>query len=376
MPEAAAAAPVPSVTWSQSPPHTPERHSSALQRSWTWTVKLPPVKKHMVQGHLVPTTGRLRIFSKKTRRLALELHGPALHETPVRQGHLQALLEGSATTTDDLTDLKDKQSIVLRVLKKGRDADGDDDDDASDHQTTSVVTDATPDAWVESRTYRLDELKLTKVHGRTVEVHLGAGREVQVRDVKFESEADATAFATTIQKLVQLEHHRAQRQAQSYLQSRSLETTTRIRILLEIVSATNLPIADLSSSDPYVLVRLGSREIHRTSVVSKNLNPIWTLETQSLCLLDATPEEFFGSAGGVKMVLKDYDSLGANEVLGSVTVPLEDLLEGTGEREVYEIVPDPKGPKIKPGAKQPKLYLRFKPASPEDVEVSWSGVDE
>ncbi len=42
-----------------------------------------------------------------------------------------------------------------------------------------------------------------------------------------------------------------------------------IKILVDIVAAYDLPVGDLRSSDPYVLVRMGSREIHRTKYLSK-----------------------------------------------------------------------------------------------------------
>jgi Ca2+-dependent lipid-binding protein len=37
-----------------------------------------------------------------------------------------------------------------------------------------------------------------------------------------------------------------------------------IDLLVEIVSATDLPIADRNSTDPYVIVFMGKQEIHRT----------------------------------------------------------------------------------------------------------------
>lgn len=39
--------------------------------------------------------------------------------------------------------------------------------------------------------------------------------------------------------------------------------------LIEIVAAINLPVADRKSSDPYVIVSLGSEEIHRTQHIIK-----------------------------------------------------------------------------------------------------------
>ena len=42
-----------------------------------------------------------------------------------------------------------------------------------------------------------------------------------------------------------------------------------INLLIEIVSAADLPVTDLTSTDPFVSVWLGARKIHQTSHVSK-----------------------------------------------------------------------------------------------------------
>lgn len=94
--------------------------------------------------------------------------------------------------------------------------------------------------------------------------------------------------------------------------------------------------ADITSSDPYVIVQDGRKEWHRTDVISKSLNPVWTLSTGSLFLIQTTLKEFFGNgAGRVEFTVKDYDSVGENDVLGSVLVPKKDMLEGKGERLEY-----------------------------------------
>jgi hypothetical protein len=122
-------------------------------------------------------------------------------------------------------------------------------------------------------------------------------------------------------------------------------------------------------------------------------SPIWSLETDSLFLLKMTPEEFFAASNGMVLIIKDYDTIGSNTVLGRVVVSHNELLEGKGERVEYEIVResststvqqsqsknDPKDKKKiqsnsssghRPGyRKRPKLYLRFKTASQDDIDV-------
>lgn len=117
----------------------------------------------------------------------------------------------------------------------------------------------------------------------------------------------------------------------------------RIQILVEIVSASNLPIADILSSDPYIKVLNGTEEIHRTKVLSKSLNPVWTIATHSLFLIDMTVEQYFADCNFITFQVKDYDAFGKNEMLGTVDVSKETLLRGTGERMVYNLVPPGKG---------------------------------
>ena len=112
-----------------------------------------------------------------------------------------------------------------------------------------------------------------------------------------------------------------------------------IQILVEIVSASNLPVADILSSDPYVEVYDGSKEIHRTRVISKSLNPVWTIKTKSLFLINTTIENYFEGSNFLSFQVKDYDAFTKNDTLGTVDISKESLLNGTGERQVFNIIP-------------------------------------
>lgn len=161
-----------------------------------------------------------------------------------------------------------------------------------------------------------------------------------------------------------------------------LTAQSEIQLLIEIVSATDLPIADRmkQSSDPYVIVYLGHEEIHRTSHIPKTLNPIWTIDTGCLCLLSMSAQEFFQPAAGLTFALKEHDALTANEMLGSVSVPQSTLLQLTGEERLalplnllkahkYYHKPKPSGRHKASGGKAvfpPTLYIRARPATKED----------
>jgi Ca2+-dependent lipid-binding protein len=146
-----------------------------------------------------------------------------------------------------------------------------------------------------------------------------------------------------------------------------LDATSDIQLLVEIVSATDLPIADRKSTDPYVIVYLGKQEIHRTKPIHKSLNPVWTVDNGSLFIMSASAEEFFSNVSGLTFVLKDYDALSSNEVLFKLEVAQVDLLALDGERTSFNLQilqPD----KFLMSSKhfKPKLQLRVRPAENED----------
>lgn len=47
------------------------------------------------------------------------------------------------------------------------------------------------------------------------------------------------------------------------------------RLLVTVKSARRLKVADLTSSDPYVIVQLGDTQAFKTKVRASTLNPIW-----------------------------------------------------------------------------------------------------
>lgn len=142
----------------------------------------------------------------------------------------------------------------------------------------------------------------------------------------------------------------------------------RVQILVEIVAAYNLPIADILASDPYVKVFDGSHEIHRTQVIPKTLNPVWTVGTKSLFLIDQTIEDYFGGSNFISFKIKDYDAIKTNNTLGTVEVSKDDLSQGTGERLAFDVlIPGKTALRRKDLDHPATLALRFRPATPKDI---------
>lgn len=235
--------------------------------------------------------------------------------------------------------------------------------------------------WTVQREFKTDDIEVLKGSSKVVEVKVGAGVDTVVRDLKFHNTPDADQFEKGLAKVKELEKERAQKQLAAYKESTKALNATSTRgvgdvsdvgdnvcLLAEVVSAISLPSADIGgSSDPYCVVRMKGKDIHRTKIIKKNLQPIWTLETGSLFLIQCTTEEFFASSSGISFTVKDYDVADADDVLATVSVPLKDALEGSGERTPYEMKLDKRF--AKKGVKSPTLFLRFKPASKDDIEV-------
>ncbi|KAG7350731.1 C2 domain containing protein [Nitzschia inconspicua] len=280
--------------------------------------------------------------------------------------------------------------------------------------------------WKERYRTKLQTMDITNVRGRNVDIQMGVGEDTVVRNFSFHSIQQADAFVKVFNELGKLQRERGLRQAAAHgsdvpavsspieaggVRSRELDllseedvvTTTELKelkdgsnngsindkqwaccvpcrkktkmfpnqlnLLVEICSAWNLPIGDVFSSDPYVLVRDGKVEWHRTGFLPTTLNPVWTLSTGSLFLIQVSLAEFFENSNYMEFIVKDYDSIGDHEILGSVLVSKTDMLNGTGDRVEYELNQySGKNHILSSGAKKPSLALRFKLASEDDIK--------
>lgn len=105
-----------------------------------WEVKLPPKKKQMIGGKLVPTVRGAFGFATKKRRLVMEIIGPkSLPETtpPSLRGMSRS---DKREVNGDLSELLDDEAdrVVVRILKPrkywglSRDSDDSGDEDGDD----------------------------------------------------------------------------------------------------------------------------------------------------------------------------------------------------------------------------------------------------
>jgi Ca2+-dependent lipid-binding protein len=101
--------------------------------------------------------------------------------------------------------------------------------------------------------------------------------------------------------------------------------STSKELLIEIISCREIPAADKNgTSDPYVKIKLGGKEVHKTSHIEKTLNPAFSSTHKNLYIIKCSAKELYAKEG-IELVVKDYDKgLGAlgfgSDDLGSVKV--------------------------------------------------------
>ncbi|XP_058749473.1 ADP-ribosylation factor GTPase-activating protein AGD12-like [Vicia villosa] len=85
---------------------------------------------------------------------------------------------------------------------------------------------------------------------------------------------------------------------------------------VKVIKGTNLAIRDIKSSDPYVVLNLGTQTI-QTSVVKSNLNPVWNEEHML-----SVPEDY----GQLKLKVFDHDTFSADDIMGEADIDLQSLI--------------------------------------------------
>jgi hypothetical protein len=129
----------------------------------------------------------------------------------------------------------------------------------------------TPDyaGWNSKYRLSLDSITIKRVHRKTVDVIIQDREFKQYRDLIFESEQDAKDFAANIDIQKRAGERRAAAKLKAALGKTQLDKKAELTLLVEIVSGWDLPAADFTSSDPYVVCYMNGREVHRTKHIPK-----------------------------------------------------------------------------------------------------------
>lgn len=97
---------------------------------------------------------------------------------------------------------------------------------------------------------------------------------------------------------------------------------------------------------------------HTHTHTYQSCNPIYTIKTDSLFILDISTQEL-QNENGILLKVKDYDSLGRNDDLCSVQIPDDVLLKANGERIEFDL-------QNKRGNNAGKIAIRCKPTTNYD----------
>jgi hypothetical protein len=176
---------------------------------------------------------------------------------------------------------------------------------------------------------------------------------------------------------------------------RTLAVEEKSFILLEIVGAMGLSNKAKTHIDPYCILKVRHKEVHRTKAIQDDGNPIWTVKTNSLCLLEI-PEGMSSKSGNKNdddhedteeakkketaestavalvtppaaedsVIIEIYHGM---RLLGSATVSFDEVLQAVGDRVEYAIQPPPKVSKGNNISIKAVLALRFRKATRDDL---------
>ncbi|XAR63525.1 hypothetical protein NMG60_11023487 [Bertholletia excelsa] len=87
-------------------------------------------------------------------------------------------------------------------------------------------------------------------------------------------------------------------------------------IKVNVVRGTNLAVRDMVSSDPYVILSIGSQSV-KTTVIKNNLNPVWN-EQLMLSIPDDIPP--------LKVLVYDKDRFTTDDFMGDAEIDIQPLV--------------------------------------------------
>ena len=375
--------------------------SSTLIDEKAWTCQSPP-RENTIKDRFSKLT-----VSWRPRRISVEVRQLEPLQSQVLNYQKFGMIKKSRLTKPN----QGHQEIYVRMRKPRKSAYASlkaidkkeqlDDDSSDDEEITSMKSISTSES-----TSTIDEVKkswktkfkanvcdvqlkkdlfdLTKIVITAKTLHKKKGIEEQSRTLKFPSSKAAEEFYEYFQKCQILETKTKKERFQAALGKIKLPPQSecrQLKILVDVMSAKYLPIADFKSTDPYVVAMLGRREIHKTKHVEKSLNPIWTIDHKSVFVLDVSIRELFEQPDeGLVLIIKDYDFATEDNYVGLVVVPPSDLYIANGERINYKVQPlvTKKAVSIRSSSVgflsqiaqhfSPSITLRFRHATEYDID--------
>lgn len=170
---------------------------------------------------------------------------------------------------------------TIQTFGPEQEIDLDDDDDSSVNtsseatnflkKTGNVIADTGGkhfDGWKPKYRIPCSAITVESQHKTSVHVLVRVQNVKQEREFLFDTVEDANTFCATLDEERQIEKVRAKTRLDSALGDIKLAPFERLSLLFEIVSGWDLPIGDMTTSDPYIVCILGHREVHRTKHIS------------------------------------------------------------------------------------------------------------
>ncbi|ETV90591.1 hypothetical protein H310_14658 [Aphanomyces invadans] len=116
----------------------------------------------------------------------------------------------------------------------------------------------------------------------------------------------------------------------------TLGSTAPRTLRLTLSHATNLAVADIRTSDPFVVFCVGN-ETQTSTCVASSLNPVWSLEVFEFKLTEADM-----LTRSLSIAVYDHDLGKSNDLLGSATLPLAafEATKGRQDLECPLVIPD------------------------------------
>ena len=133
---------------------------------------------------------------------------------------------------------------------------------------------ASPDfdkGWEDKYRFPLSCMSINGTHKSGVFLKVQLGHSKHTRQLIFDTTEEARDFCAVVEQEWKLEKERGESKLRLAFSGETMpvEPKEEITFLLEVVSAWNLPAGDLFSSDPYVVVSHGGKDIHKTKYIPK-----------------------------------------------------------------------------------------------------------
>lgn len=124
------------------------------------------------------------------------------------------------------------------------------------------------DGWKPKYRVPCQSVTVEHQHKRSVHLLIQVQNLKQEREIIFDSLDDANIFCSSLLEQRALEAVRSRARLLAALGDIKLQPYEKGTLLVEIVSGWDLPIGDLTTSDPYVECMLGRKEVHKTKHIS------------------------------------------------------------------------------------------------------------